>query len=326
MTIAELEVVEAEESPFLEGTTIQYAWDATSLELLKRCPRLYQYTMIDGWMSKEESIHLRYGSEVHRALYEYELLIADGIDHEEAIFHVVRELLFRMVDFWPDEDSKAGRYKNRVSLLMAVIGYLDKYKDDPAKTVMLPDNKPAAELSFRFELDWGPAFPTPHGDLNTTQPYLLCGYLDRVVEFNGGVFVMDHKTTTSTPTEWYWKQFEPNNQMTLYSFAAGILFETPAKGVIINSIQLLINGIRVTRGTTYRTERQLQEWLGDLGYWLGLAEQYSKSSYWPMNDTACDKYGGCRFREICSLSPDVRDKFLKSSFTKGERWNPLKPR
>ena len=61
------------ESPFIPGTYIQFAWDATSLEPLKRCPRLYQYTMIDGWRPRDENVHLRFGAEFHTALHNYEL-------------------------------------------------------------------------------------------------------------------------------------------------------------------------------------------------------------------------------------------------------------
>ena len=59
-------------SPFLPGTNIQYAWDSTSLGMLKTCPRLYQYTMIDGWSAKDENVHLRFGQEYHSALEEYD--------------------------------------------------------------------------------------------------------------------------------------------------------------------------------------------------------------------------------------------------------------
>ena len=48
-----------------------------------------------------------------------------------------------------------------------------------------------------------------------------------------------------------------------------------------------------------------------------------------MNDTACDKFGGCKFRSICSKSPQVREQFLRSDFVKLEekdQWNPLKSR
>jgi hypothetical protein len=54
-------------------------------------------------------------------------------------------------------------------------------------------------------------------------------------------------------------------------------------------------------------------------------EEYAKEGYWPQNDTACDKYGGCRFRGVCSRSPSVRQAFLDSDFRR-EMWNPLDTR
>jgi hypothetical protein len=44
-----------------------------------------------------------------------------------------------------------------------------------------------------------------------------------------------------------------------------------------------------------------------------------------MNDTACDHYGGCVFREICSKDPRVQQMYLESNFKK-EPWDPLKVR
>jgi hypothetical protein len=299
-------------SPFLAGTNIQFAWDATSLEWFKRCPRLYQYKMIDGWRANDESVHLRFGGEFHQALHDYEMLRADKIDHDEAVFHTIRELLYRVEDWNPDH-----KYKNRPFLIRSVIRYLDKYVDDPAKTLILENSKPAIEVSFRFELDYGPV---------ENQPYVLCGHLDRVVDFQDSIFVMDRKTTTTTPGAYYWNQFEPNNQMTLYALAGKVIFQTNIKGVIIDAGQIMIEDTRFSRGTTYRTPDQLDEWLKDLGDWLDKAQAYADEGYWPMNDTACDKYGGCEFREVCSKSPSVREKFLNGDFHKEDKWNPLKVR
>jgi len=305
-------VTEEAPSPFLPNSNIQYAWDSTSLEDFKRCPRLYQYRMIDGWVSEEESVHLRFGRELHQSLHDYELSISAGIPHDDAVFDVVKELLLRTDDWRPDH-----KYKNRKNLVRTVVWYLDKFKNDPAQTMVKDDGKPIVEYSFRFELDWGPT---------AGQPYVLCGHLDRVVNFHDELFVMDHKTTTTEPSDYYWNQFNPHNQMSLYTLASKIVFESNIKGVIINAAEVKIGFSRFTRGTTYRTKDQLEEWLHDLKYWLNLAEGYAEAGYWPMNDTACDKYGGCPFREICSKSPSVRDKFLNSSFVKREPWNPLQPR
>lgn len=329
-------------SPFLPGTKIRYAWDSTTLGALKTCPRMYQYLYIDGWGSTEESVHLRFGSEYHQAFQDYALSRAAGIDHNASVFDVVRELLIRTADFAPNPETRAGKYKSRNILLRAVIWYLDEHEHDPAETYIKADGKPAVELSFRFELDWGPQVSsTPLGaimpvDLTPPQPYLLCGHLDKVVSLNGALFVMDHKTSMSTLSSNYFDQWSPSNQMTLYSLAAKVIIDAPVRGVILNAAQLMLDyekssdyGARFVRGVTYRTPDQLGEWLADLHYWLDLAERYAVEDYFPMNDTACGNYGGCRFRDVCSKSSQVREKFLQSDFhkqTEDEIWNPLRAR
>src|SRR5258706_6195822 len=207
------------QSPFLPGTNIQFAWDSTCLGLIKQCPRLYQYTIIDGWSPKDESVHLRFGSEYHQAIQEYDIERANGIDHEDAIRSAIRDLLIRTAYWQVDENTKAGNYKNRRTLLQLCVDYFDFFINDPAQTFILENGRPAVELSFKFEMDWGPRASfindlheslEEHGKIYG-QPYLLCGHLDRVVSFNDSLFVLDHKTTTSTPGPYFFNQFEPNN-------------------------------------------------------------------------------------------------------------------
>lgn len=313
------------ESPFLPGTNIQWAWDSTSLNYAKTCPQLYKYVIIDGWQTEVESIHLRFGMEIHTSFQEYDLCRAAGIAHNEALLEVIHNLLIRTWGWEPDATTKAGKYKHRKSLVRTVVDYLDNYNlgvQDPAQTYILNNGQPAVELSFRFELDFGPRA----AEDTTQQPYVLCGHLDRVVSFNDQLFVMDYKTTTTTPGSYYFDQYGPNNQMTLYTLASQVILGSPVKGVIIDAIQILMDSTRTVRGFTYRTPDQLNEWTEDLSWWLSLAETWAEQNYWPKNDLSCDKYGGCRFRQICSKDPSVRGQFLKSSFVKGEPWNPLKPR
>jgi hypothetical protein len=324
-------------SPFLPNTNIRFAWDSTCLGALKTCPRLYQYQYVDFWGHTGESVHLRFGSEYHTALQGYDQSKATGIPHNDAVHNVVRELLIRTADYAPDPTTKPGKYKSRAMLVRAVVWYLDAHRDDPAKTYIKADGKAAVELSFRFELDWGPSAsqiePPYEGE---RQPYLLCGHLDSVKELNGSLFVMDHKTAMTTLGDYYFDQWSPSNQMTLYSVASKVILNAPVKGVIINAAQLMLDfektgepGARFVRGLTYRTPDQLDEWLDDLHYWLDAAEYYATSGHFPMNDTACDKFGGCKFRSICSKSPQVREQFLRSDFVKleeADQWNPLKSR
>ena len=337
--ISEQEVV----SCFLPGTQIQFAWDSTSLGYIKTCPRLYQYIMIDGWSEKDTSVHLRFGIEYHKALEEYDDERIAGRTHDDAVRTAVHNVLTRTVDWHVDVSTRSGNYKNDKTLVSLVIDYLDKYRDDPARTVIRENGQAATELSFRFELDWGPqAATTFHkptsedeadGKLYSAgigQPYVLSGHLDRVVNFNDQILVMDRKTTTMTPSSYYFDQFNPNNQMSLYTIAGKVVLNTPIKGVIIDSAQILLEKPNAyVRGFTFRTEDQSQEWLNDLKFWLHSAENYATVGYWPMNDTACDKFGGCKFRGVCSKDPSVRERFLEADFNKlapEDRWNPLKPR
>lgn len=322
------------DSPFLPGSHVQYAWDSTSLGYLKRCPRLYYYHMIEGWQPKEESIHLRFGIEYHKALEEYDRLKYKGLTHNDAMHSLVKDLLMRTGDF--DSDLP---HKNRNTLVRTVIWYLEQFQHDTTKVYILPDDTVGVEQSFRFQLDWGPKIqyrPVPERDWDgadeaeahnaAAQPYLLCGHLDRVVTFNDELFVMDRKTTKYTLGSYYFDNFDPDNQMSLYTLAGQILFNTAIRGVIIDAAQVAVGFSAFQRGFTYRNADQIDEWVNDLHYWLQLAEEFAKANYWPMNDTACSMYGGCKFRKICSKSPQVREKFLAGDFVKGEPWNPLKVR
>lgn len=323
------------QSPFLPGTKIQFAWDSTSLGYLKTCPRLYQYHMLEGYVPKDESIHLRFGGEFHAAIQDYENFRASGAGFEDAVRGTIRNLLVRIADFDPDPTTKAGHYKNPRTLLQLVVDYLDCYKDDPCETYILENGKPAVELSFRFELDWGPQTPISddnYGDGSQPhiQPYLLCGHLDRVVTYNNELMILDHKTTTTTPSDYYFAGFSPNNQMTLYTFAGEVVLDTTIKGVIVEAAQICLEtSNKFVRSPQYRSNEVIEEWLTDLEYHLNAAEAYAAADHWPMNDTACGNYGGCKFREVCSRPAAIRPRLLAADFVQlpeNERWNPLKSR
>jgi hypothetical protein len=301
-------------TPFLGK--IQYAWDSTSLGWLKECPRKYYYSMIVGWRPKTESVNLIFGSWYHQALELYDKARASGIDHEEALLDAVH---FCLKATWINGRPWVSDHnsKTRETLIRSVVWYLDNFgANDPAKTVVLADGRPAVELSFKLNLDWG---PTPD------QPYILCGHLDKLVEYASGIYDLDRKTTSTTLTPSYFDQFDPDNQMSLYSFASKVVFKTDLKGVIIDAAQIAVGFTRFARGFTYRTETQIEEWLRDSRYWFNVQAACAKEDYYPMNDKSCHKYGGCHFRGICSKSPEVRDAFLKSDFEIA-KWNPMEPR
>jgi hypothetical protein len=305
------------DSPFLPQSKMQWAWDSTSLGWLKDCPRKYQYSMIEGWVGKGEQVHLEFGILYHSALEHFDRLRHKGMGHDEALYTVVRLIL---IDTWRDGkpwraskdldmDDKTS-LKCRENLIRTIVWYIDKFKDDPAKTQVDSNNRPKVEMHFLFDIGDG---------------HSLCGYLDRIVTFQGESFVMDRKTTTSTVGSYYFDQFDPDNQMSLYTVASQVAFKTPVKGVIVDAAQIAVGFSRFVRSFVFKTPDQIEEWLKDLRYWIGVADKCATDGYWPQNDKSCSKYGGCMYRGICSKSPSVRDKFLESNFTR-RTWNPLELR
>lgn len=319
------------QSPFLPGTKVEFAWDSTALGAIKLCPRYYYYTIICGYVPKDEPTHLRFGIEYHSAIQDYENLRAARVPFNDAVRETMGNLLVRSHDFDPDPTTKAGQYKNPNTLRQLVVDYLDEFRSDPCETLILANGKPAVELSFRWELDWGPGMEgLGEGERQGMQPYLLCGHLDRVVKYNSDLFVLDHKTTQTAPTDYYFAGFSPNNQVTLYSLAGQIVLDSPMRGVIIEAAQILLETPnRFVRRPMYTSDQLIHEWLDDLVPVLEKAEDYARAEYWPKNDTACGMYGGCKFRGVCSKNPEVRKHYLAADFIQlkeQDRWNPLKAR
>lgn len=294
------------------------------LGLLKTCPRKFKYIIIDGYRPRGFAAHLAFGTAVHKVKEVYDKDKAQGLSHEDALFNAVRFCIsygYRDHNnvFYPyDAAFTAEPTKTRDTLLRSMIWFLDQFKNDNAKTVILANGKPAVELSFKINL---PDFPTPDGD-----PFILCGHLDRLVTIDDDYYFIDTKTSKSALTPYFFAQFNPNNQMSLYFTAAQLTLSEPAKGGIIDAMQVGVGFTRFARHPINRTRGQQREWLQTTYTWLDLATRYAAEDNWPMNDTSCSDFGGCPFRSICALDPSHRDNFLKHEGFIIEQWNPLTSR
>jgi hypothetical protein len=296
---------------FISGTTLQWAWDSTSLGLLKECPRKYQYTLIQGYVRRGVSVHLTFGIHFHSGLETYDKIRAYGYDHDDAVAGALLRILHDTNGWESDHPAK-----NRQNLIRSIIWYLEEYRDDPAQTIILANGKPAVELSFRMETEE----QTPDG-----RNYMLSGHMDRMVKYAGQDFVMDRKTSGSSITSHFFSQFNPDNQMTLYTLAGRVVFDTEVSGVIIDGAQIAVGFTSFGRGITMRSNEQLDEWMQNTAFWFRQAEWYADEKFYPMNEKACGNYGGCPFRNVCSQDERVRKKFLETDFEIRE-WNPLIPR
>lgn len=300
-----------------ELPTLQIAWDSTSLSALLECPRKYQLSHIQGWSPRLESVHLTFGILYHGAIERYDHAKASGATHSEAIVAAVR---WTLTETWNKELRRPwtsdDKHKNRLTLIRSIVWYLTQFAEDTLETVILSNNKPAVELSFRFDSDIS---------FGSTR-YVLCGHLDRVAKFQDLLWINDHKTTKSSiEGDDYFARYSPDNQMSMYAFAGKVIYNVPVQGVIVNAAQVMVTFTRFRRGFAHRTEAQLSEWYEHTKFYIKQAEKFATANFWPMNIKSCGLYGGCPFRSICGKDPSVREQWLQAGFKK-RVWDPLKIR
>lgn len=299
---------------------LQIGWDNTSLDLFRTCPRKYYYAMILQRTSPIESVDLRFGVMIHRVLEFYDKQRVSGVDHERAQLEAVRLALEISGD--RAEVAGATRFqpwhsmdpqKNRLSFIRTVVWYTEQFQEDPLETVVLPDGRPAVELSFRMEL------PSVAG-----HTFYYCGHIDRLVRDGSGIAVLDHKTTKHALSPDWAEQWSPDGQMSGYAVGAKVFYGSEARGVFIDAMQIGASFTRFHRYVTTRSPEQLDEFIEGVLYWIGQAKVCAESEAWPMNESGCSKYGGCMYRRVCAQSPAMRSSVLRNFVPK--KWDPFEPR
>lgn len=309
----------------------QIFWDSTSLDLAKTCAQKYNLTMRWGFKKKVESVDLIWGLLLHKGLEVFARCQAEkrSFTHSlnEALLFVIEEAGEREKKKWLPQErflqstSPEDNKKNLYTLLRALIWYFNDHKNDALKTVILQDGKPAVELSFRFNL---PA-KTASGIT-----YVQCGHIDRLGTLGTQTFIVDAKSTKGTIGTDFFSKYHLSNQMSCYDVAGSVVWFEDLDGVIIDAVQVAVNFSRFDRGMTKRSEFRREQWIRDAVHKIKeieqLVESYGDSLEWPMNDTACNYYGGCPMKDACAaVSLSARKQILRTDF-KQDIWNPSKSR
>lgn len=292
----------------------QTIWDSTSIKLLYECPQKYYLTMIEGWTTTEQSVHLAFGAAVHSAIEAYEYAKVDGQDPMMAML----DSLEASAQTLPKDPQG---YKTLPNLFRTMIWYQEQFKDDLFQTVILANGEPAVEVSFKLPLD---------------ETYTLSGHLDKIVSLDDEWYIMDHKTSKASLGNYFFSKFANDIQFTVYAIAGHGLFPGKIKGIEINGMAVQKTQSVFARAQTRRDQSVLGEFLTEFsGKLRNELAPYAKeaerraglnldpAAAFPHNWTSCDKFGGCPFADICKLAPDQRSRWLEGSFTRRqELWDP----
>lgn len=153
----------------IPDTKLQWVYDSTTIKLLQGCLRKYDYKFLQGWQEQETPIALAFGRDFHTCMEAYHKCRAYGLDFETSV-----KRMARLAALLGERLQSLDTSRTKETLVRSVVWYLDEYKDDPLRTAMLPDGRPAVELSFMlpvFDIEVGPTDELPVLDFQEVIDY-----------------------------------------------------------------------------------------------------------------------------------------------------------
>lgn len=259
--------------------------DNSQLQCFKDCQFRYWLKYGLGYKkltTGEESHDANFGSAIHAGLEAY---------YNKLEWASVQSAFTKLYPDQLQQDDLAKTQANGVTILQA---YIDHYKEQDKRFKVL-----ACEETDTFEIAPGVRYKVK---------------IDLIVENleQGGIYVMDHKTTGKSLDYRYWGQFEPNSQLTGYVAYAKFRFGA-CSGAYINGIRLGYRS-RAYKGEPagfyYEFQRQLfnrnqvqiDNWRKDVLLWVSQLAQ-AKGAGYGKNTSQCTY---CTYNPICKAE-----------------WNPL---
>lgn len=291
---------------------------ASSRELFSTCPQKFYLSVITGFTPKDVSPHLTFGGAYAAALeafrseyFKNPAQLPPDLLYDAA---VARGLHALILHFGP-EDPPPEQKKNFARCVGAFVEYLFRYP--PASEHAPPSYNvlgPRVEFSFTFEVP--ECFHPVTGD-----PILYHGRFDQLVDFNGGLFVMDDKTTSSMGALWK-HQWALRSQFTGY-VAGARSHDLQIVGAIVRGMAILTNEFKTEEAITYRPQWLVDRWTIRLTHDVKRMLQCWKDDYWPHQGEeshACYNYGICAYHVLCtSQNPS---HYAPVYFDEG-RWDPV---
>jgi len=284
--------------------------DNTMISAFKACPRKFQLEYLDHWKPKLQSVHLHAGASYAKGLeVARTAFFQDGKPESDSVAAGLEALIKAYGNFECPSDSA----KSLERMCGAYEFYMDQYPmpEEKARPHIFPSGKHGIEFSFVEPID------LRHPE--TGDPLLYCGRMDEVVDFAGGIFGEDDKTTSQLGASWP-KQWDLRAQFTGYCWGAeraGI----PLQGFLIRGVSILKTKYDTLQAVTYRSPWMIERWYAGLLRTISRMMQCWEEGVWDYDESdACSAYGGCLFRQPC-LSADPQP-WLEGSFVK-RIWDPV---
>lgn len=285
--------------------------DSSMITTYRACPQKFFRQYVQHWQPSIPSVHLHAGASFAKGLeVARQAYFGEGATELAAQEAGMAALLRAYGDFECPEDSA----KSATRMAGALEYYFETYplsQETAPPHVVQATGAPAIEFNF--------AEPLPILHPVTGNPLILCGRFDQIVDYAGGVWGEDDKTTSSLGASWI-KQWDMRFQFSTYCWGAarsGI----PLAGFLVRGISILKTKYDTLQAITYRPQWMLDRWEYGMIQTVGAMVEDYKRGQWLFDESeACNSYGGCMFKTVCLA--ENPEPWLKSGFAKRE-WLPL---
>jgi hypothetical protein len=310
-----------------EGKTLVKI-NSSSISIIQECLRKAQYSLHERWLSEVGSPATTFGSAIHKAMEVYytgnpeERILPKYEDCEKLAYGQTateNNLILNAISAFvqkaeplsalPEADKRS--IQNGVWILYH---YFKSYINDPYITYV-DDKGPFVERSFEQRL-------FDEGDLVVD----LFGTVDAVFRHvrEDNKLVVDHKTTSALGFGGasYYDREKPNHQYTGYIYGVREAFGIQTEDFLVNVIEVKAKP-KTARGSPPNFPRQITGRSGEDFIEFNevvrkVVRDYLyaiKHSEWPLGPVdACNKYGSCTYKQVCSAPKSLRGNILSSKF------------
>ena len=300
-------------------------WDNTKLSAWQNCEQQGHYAHpLDGpgIIVKEPSPALAFGLGFHAAAEEWCNQVVRMVPEDEAAQYQAflqarnRELspeIVEHIDTTQDKHSIANFQR-------LFRGYKEKFPVSLYKPLEV-------ERPFRLRL----------GEAKPGLEIYWTGILDRIVEFQGGIYFLELKTASHRIDEAWLRQFQVSGQLRGYIWAGQELLGKAFDGAIIHGVEKApipktgrARGVEELIGASMVevAPELIEEWRHNTLDKIAQVNDVHVMGRYKMNlGDACNAYNfsGCPYRDLCGAPIGVRAQIMAERYVK-RVWNPLAER
>lgn len=329
----DLEILEYFEDGVSDWDDLAPIYDGSTLQLVADCPRKFQLRGHEGLTSPETPRKMAAGSAIHAALDYYYAHKERTPDLEEKAIQLFRQS-WRESGAPETPIEKKTKHVTEDHLVQVLENYFDTWERNRIDVYsplfhVTPDELDMSNVrAARFRL-------TPDGHVIFGESSLvmtfevngeelqLAGKPDLPVrDQQGKVYVMDHKTTSSYLSDWYFQKYDVSNKLRGYMAMMESLLDIEVDDAVVNGIYVGKYATNpdssATKFQRYECEFQaghVEEALRNQLHWQKTIEFYEEQGYWPQG---CG-FGGCAFPDICNAKPADRGKKMADNYERGRK-------